>query len=248
MRHQMMKTIALITAALLLAPIAGRAEVPALKGWQCSVALGLTLTRGNSRTLSANGAVLAENLLKHDEFRLGGDLSYGEQEINGVNSTTAQSAHGFGDWKHLFTDRFYSDLRLDGYHDHVADLSYRIIVGPAAGYYFIKNARSRLSAEAGVSYITERKGGTDDNYIALRLGERGEHSFNPQWKVWEQVDILPQVDKFENYIVLAEAGTEAALNAHLSLRVVLRDQYNNRPAPGRGSNDLTLITALAYKF
>jgi hypothetical protein len=58
------------------------------------------------------------------------------------------------------------------------------------------------------------------------------------------------VDKFNNYILNAEVGVEAALNksSNLSLRSVLQDAYVNIPAPNRLKNDLKLITSLVYKF
>jgi putative salt-induced outer membrane protein YdiY len=238
----------LFAATLCVAGSATAGDPPPPPAWHGNISLGLTLTRGNSETLQLAGGFLAENLRKHDEFRLGGTVTYGEQDVNGQTETTTAAAQGFAEWKHLFTDRFYSALRIDGFHDAPADLKYRVIVGPGVGYYFIKKPTTRLSAEAGAAYVTEKQDDKTDDYVTLRLSERGEHHMNDRWKVWEQVDYLPQVDDWARFLVIAEVGTEVALNTRLSLRVVFQDKYNSEPATGRKENDMTLITSIAYKY
>jgi hypothetical protein len=69
-------------------------------------------------------------------------------------------------------------------------------------------------------------------------------------RLWQTVELLPQVDDFNNYIVNAEIGIEADLsqNKRFSLRSFLQDTYNNVPAVGRERNDAKLVTAIACKF
>ena len=106
-----------------------------------------------------------------------------------------------------------------------------------------------MSAEAGPSFVQERVGdGPSDNHWTLRLSERGEHAFTNGAKVWEQVDFLPSVDNLKDYLLNAEVGVEAAINAHISLRVVASDRYNSNPAVDRKNNDITLISSIVYKF
>ena len=82
----------------------------------------------------------------------------------------------------------------------------------------------------------------------MRLGERFEHKFNDRARVWESVEFLPQVDKFDNYLVNFEIGVEAALTKSFSLKTFLDDNYQNQPALGKLKNDAKLIAAIAYKF
>jgi len=156
--------------------------------------------------------------------------------------------HGFIDYKRLFTDRFYGDARIDGFHDDIASLQYRLVVGPAAGYYFIKSDASKLNLEVGPSFIDERLGHMDKSYVTLRVSERGEHALTKASKVWEEVDYLPQVDDFSNYLLNSEIGVEAALNTRFSLRVCADDKFNSKPAAGRKENYITLVSALVYKY
>jgi putative salt-induced outer membrane protein YdiY len=227
-----------------LSPQAEEAEPPARPKWESSAALGLTLTRGNSDTLLFNANVQSQRLADPNEIRLGLDATYGETE----RVKSAESFRGFGQYNRLFSERFYGGLRLEGFRDAVADVEYRFTLSPMAGYYFIKQERTRLAGEIGPSFIYEKQGGESGGYIALRLGERFEHEFSERARIWQSLEFLPQVDDFDNFLILAEVGAEAGLTSNLSLRVTLQNWYDNQPAPGRKKNDIRLVTSLAYSF
>ena len=231
-------------------PASASADSDVVKDWNGSVALGLAVTQGNSKTLVANGAFDISKLWKRDEWRAGADGQYGVNNFgtksNEVNN--AENIHGFVDYKHLFTERLYGDVRGDAWHDDVADLQNREVVGPAIGYYFIKSDASRLSGEAGASFEHQRQATTNSNFFVVHAGERGEHNWGKQAKVWEEVNYFPRVDDLSAYLLLSEVGAEAAINTHFSLRVVFQDRYNSVPASGRVPNDLAILASLVYKF
>ncbi len=229
---------------------AAPADSDVVKDWHGSIALGLAVTQGNSKTLTANGAFDVEKLWKRDEWRSGADGQYGVNNFGAKSNEVinAENIHGFVDYKHLFTERLYGDARADAWHDDVADLQNREIIGPAIGYYFIKTDASRLSGEVGPSYEHERQGGTDSDFFNLRVSERGEHAWGKQAKVWEEVTYLPRIDDFSAYLLLSELGAEASMAAQFNLRVVFQDRYNSAPAPGRVPNDLSILASLVYKF
>ncbi|MEO6035338.1 MAG: DUF481 domain-containing protein [Verrucomicrobiota bacterium] len=213
-------------------------------GWDTSAALGFTLTRGNSDTLLFTGNILTGKKWDQNELAFGADATYGEN--NSVKN--AESLHGFGQYNRLFTERAYGYVRLDGLHDSIADVEYRLTLSPGVGYYFVKEENTKLSGEVGPAFIYEKQGDQTRGYFTARLAERFEHKFNDRAKIWQSVEILPQVDNLDNYIINAEIGLETTLTAKLSLRTYLQDTYDNQPAPGRKKNDLKLVTALAYKF
>ncbi len=236
-----------VAASLLLAGTASAQNAPAAakpSTWESSAALGLTLTRGNSDTLTFAAGVLGTRKWDQNEVNLGADATYGENNSIKNNETL----RGFGQYNRLFSDRVFGYGRLEISHDAIADIEYRITASPGAGYYFIKNEKTNLRGEAGPGFIYEKQGNDSTGYFTLRLAERFEHKISDTAKVWQSLEFLPQVDKFENYLINAEVGIEAALTKALSLRTVLQDTYDHQPAPGRQKNDLKLITALAYKF
>ena len=218
--------------------------------WERSAAVGLTLTRGNSETMTATANVLGQRKWDVHELRLGADATYGETQDQDTDETekTAETLHGFAQYNRLFGERWYGYARIDALHDDIADVDYRVTVSPGVGYYFIKDTRTQLSAEAGPGIVFEKQGGEESTYLTLRLAERFEHRFNDRVRLWQSLEWLPQVDNLDNWILNAELGVESQLTEKLSLRVFAQDTYDNEPAEGREENDLKLVTALAYTF
>lgn len=229
-----------------LSAISGFAQTnePPEPKWESSAAVGLTITRGNTDTEIVTGSLLTSKIEKENEYRFGIDGVYGKSDH--VKNT--ETLHGFGQYNHLFTERAYGYLRLDALHDAIADVDYRITFSPGVGYYFIKNETTRLSGEIGPGFIYEKQGDDTTGYVILRLAEKFEHKFNDRAKLWQSLEILPQIDKFKNTLFIGEIGVEASLAGNFSLRTYLQDTYDTEPAPGRKKNDLKLVAAIAYKF
>jgi putative salt-induced outer membrane protein YdiY len=212
--------------------------------WESSISAGLSLTKGNSDTLLTTVAFKARKKTAENEFMFGADGSYGENDSVRNNETL----HGVGQYNHLFSDRFYGFLNLEGLHDGIADLDYRFTLSPGAGYYFLKETNTTLAIEAGPGLIVQQLGGVNTAYATLRLAERFEHKLNSGARVWEKVEFLPQVNKLHNFLVNAEVGAEASLTKTFSIQVTLQDNFIKQPAPGRKDNDVKLISGLVYKF
>lgn len=228
-------------------------EAPKPKKWDSTATAGVTLTRGNSKTFMASAAVASKRTWTNNEVLFGANAGYGENTttVNGtkVDTTTDSYVRGYGQGNHFFTPKFYGGLRLTGDHDDVAALAYRLTVSPLAGYYFIKETNSFLAGEIGPSYVREKFFDEPvDDYIGMRIGERGEHKFIGGSKIWETIEYIPKVEDFANYLVNAEAGVTAPLAKGLGLSLVLQDTYKSVPAAGKLKNDLKLIAGLTFTF
>ncbi|HEX4119162.1 MAG TPA: DUF481 domain-containing protein [Verrucomicrobiae bacterium] len=238
-------------AASVLSAHAQTAASPATN-WQTSATVGLTLTRGNTDTTLFAFSVASERKMTNDDLKLGADIIYGTSKIQGEGNSqeTADSDRGSVQDNHSFTDHFYGYLRVEGLHDGIADIQYRLSIGPGVGYYLIKNKTLDLSVEGGPGYITEKLGDQYENYAILRAAQALHYQISAHAKLWETLEVLPQANDLDNYILNAEIGVEAALNKSnkLALRTVLDDAYDNEPAAGRLRNDLKLIAGITYKF
>lgn len=213
--------------------------------WETTLTAGLTLTRGNSDTLLATGGITTHKKTPTNEISMGADGAYGTSG----SEKNVDTVHGFTQYNHLFSEKFYAYTRVEGLHDGIADLQYRITVGPGAGYYFLKETNTTFAGELGSSFVTQRLGNEDNSYATLRLAERYEHKFESYGaRIWENVEVLPQVDKFNNYLINAEVGVESSLTKSLSLKTFLVDNFNNEPADGRQKNDVKLVSGIGYKF
>jgi putative salt-induced outer membrane protein YdiY len=220
--------------------------------WVSSAALGVTLTRGNSDTTLVSADARTENKWDANDLSLGANGLYGDQKTLGASRTTetADLLHGFAQYNRIFADNFYGFFRVDGLHDGIADIQYRLTLAPGIGYYFVKEKDTDVSVEVGPGWIDEKLGHLYKNYAVMRLAEKIHQTISDRSRMWETLEYLAQMDNLGDYIMNAEIGIEADLtkNKRLSLRCTLDDTYNNVPALGRLKNDLKLITAIAYKF
>lgn len=229
---------------------AAAADAPAdvKPAWEASASAGLTLTRGNSESTSASLGAKAERKWDANELKLGADGIYGKTKTDGVETKSAETLLGYAQYNRLFTESLYGYLRVEGFHDGVAGIKYRLTVSPGVGYYFIKNKTTQLDAEVGPGFVHEKTDEGEDSYMTIRLAENFKHSFNDRVRVWQKAEFLPQVDDFNNYIFNLEVGIEADLTEKLSFQSKVLDTYDNEPVPGRKKNDLKWINAVSYKF
>lgn len=238
---------------LLAAAVSARAEAPAVPKWTTSVNLGLNTTRGNSKTTAMNGSVVSERKGDKHEVSLGVEGNYGQSEETQTNNTkemktTVQNAKGYAKYRYLFTERDYGYMNSELSQDKIADITYRLIVGPGLGRYFIKSDKNTLGVEAGLSWIKDKVNDVEGDRFALRAAEKYEWKISETAKIWQNVEYLPALDDFNNYLVNGEFGVEAAMNAKLSLRIVAQDHYNNKPAADKETNDFIVTAGLGYKL
>ena len=244
-------------SSLLCSALPGRAQDQApveqqKPKWDTTASAGLTLTRGNSETLLFAVTAATARTWDKNKLSLGADMTYGttKDQTTDVTTRDTDSYHGYIQYDRLFTERFYGYARAEGLYDSIADIKYRAILSPGAGYYLIKQTNIDFCVEAGPAFIFQKLGDDESSYVTLRLAEKFHYALSDRARIWESVEWLPKVDDFNNYIVNAEAGIAADLTQkkNLSLSIVLRDTYNSVPATGRKENDLKLIAAVNYKL
>ena len=234
--------------AVLSVATVGQAAEPAAappKGWQTTARLAAALTRGNSDTVTVAGGVNTMKKWDRDELAFGAAVNYGEEE----DRTTSSSLSGFGQYNHLFTDRFYVYGRVDALHDDLASLAYRVSFGPGAGYYFVKNDKITLSGEVGPGFVMEQyHNESQQEYFTIRFGEKFGWQITKNARIWQSLDYNPQVDDFGNYFLNAEVGIATKISEGFELSLIAQDTYRSRPADGRTENDFKLLAGVGYTF
>jgi len=231
------------TAAPPTATAAAAAEVKK-PTWESSVGFGLALTKGNSDTLMATANFLTGKKWDKNELAFGADGTYGEND----GTKSAESAHAFGQYNRLLNDRLFGFGRVEGLYDALAFIDYRMTVSAGLGYYFIKNDRMTLTAEIGPGWVAEKVAGNTSEYFTIRFAEKFEYKLSKAARIWELAEYMPQVDRWENYLINAELGIETSISKSLNLRTYIQDTYRSEPAPGAKENDLKLIAGVQYKF
>jgi len=224
------------------------------KEWNTGINAGLNYNQGNSETIQINGGILSEYKKNANELRLSLQGAYGESALtknsasNKTAQTTVQNARGIAEYRRLVNEYNYIYVNGDAKHDQMAGIDYRLVAGPGFGRYFLKKDIQTLSAEAGLAYVCQRLSGDVNDSINLRLAQRYAINLLTGSKLWESIELLPAITDPSNYFFNFEIGAEAAMTARLSLRIVLQDQYNNRPAKNKQQNNLQLIAGVGYKL
>jgi len=227
-----------VCAAVLVGGSAGGQE----DGFATKLALGLNLTDGNSQSMQVNGSVVSEGEKKGlGSVRLGADVGYGETTVENVDEKTVDNARVFANVRKTLSECSFAYVDSAVGRDDIAAIDYRAMVGVGGGVYLARSDKLKLSVEAGVSYIVEEVADATRDYPALRVAERIDSQIGASAKIWQSAEYLPRADDLASYLLSAELGAEAALNATMSLRVVLQDKYDSEPAAGLESNDVTLI-------
>lgn len=219
-------------------------EAPKKVRWESEIALGLTLTSGNTDTVMLTADARTQRKKHPTEWSFGLSASYGE--VEDVKST--ELLRGYGQFNRLFGEYWFGYLRADGLHNDITGVDYRFTVGPGLGRYLIKRTQTTLRVEAGGTFLWERVAGIEKDYVAVRFAERFEHKISDRVRMWQSAEFLPAVEDWSDYVLNMEAGIDSALSKSLSLRVYLQDIYDSKPAPGRKPNDLRLVSALVVKF
>lgn len=212
--------------------------------WQVTLSLGASANDGNSDAKQGNGGLLVEKKEKSNEYRLTVDGNYGEAE--GDKNTDNLKADA--NYRRIFAERAYGYADASYAYDTIADVDYRYSAGPGLGYYLLKGEKTTLSFEAGPSYVWEKLGGVEDDYLGVRFAERCERKLPGNAKIWQSAEYVAEAQDFDNHLVTAELGAEAPLVGRLHLRVVVKDVYDNTPAPDRKENDFSVIGGLGVKF
>ena len=219
------------------------------KDWNTSLNAGLNLTHGNSENMLVNGTILADYNKADNIFRLNIQGNYNKNvSTNDIEKTTIQNARGIIEYQRLFSERDYAYANASLFHDLIAGIDYRGIVGPGVGRYFFKGDLLKLSMEIGAAYLYQRLTSNTDSSVNLRVAQRFEMKLLATSKIWESIECLATIDDAGNNLVNFEIGAEAAINTRLNLRIVLQDQYNSRPAAGKKSNDVQLIAGVGCKL
>ena len=227
---------------------------PPLPAWQTTFTFGLTVTGGNTKTLLAGVDLSTQLKTPVNEYLFDVNGAYGEND----EVVNAESLDGSGQYNRLATERLYYGIKVEGYHDSIAGIDYRLTASPLVGYYLIKTTNTSLVAEIGPGYIYQRdeyepagtSTGSDStsSHATIRLAERFDHEFNANTKIWEKVEVIPEVNNFGNFYSDGEIGVSSTLSKHTALTTYIDDTYYQVPSAGRLRNDVKLVSGITYKF
>lgn len=222
--------------------VPGRTEA---QEWSSSFDLGASFTSGNSETIFVTTSLTIDKEFgEFNEFFSNITFAYGEDD----DTTTTQEVLLSASWKMLFDEQNYTGLRVDGRHDDLADIKYRIGLSAFLGHYFIRTEDLQFSMEGGFGYTQEEQGDFRNNHINSYFGERFNLWVTDYTRIYQSFAFFAPVDDFSDFRFIGELGLETYLSQNLSFKFFVQDKFENTPAVEREQNDFKVVSGVSYKF
>ena len=224
--------------------VSALADPPPPPAWDSQLSLGMNLASGNTESQEARAELTAKKETEDQAWKFSAEGAYAETD----DQTTADRAKLLGRYDLFITEREFGSTQITFEYDDPAALHQRVVFGPALGYFLVKEETARLSVEAGPSYVNEKVGEEERQFVVLRLAERFDRDLGNESKLWEAAEYLPDIEQNGNFLANAEAGIEAAVKGPFSLKLKIEDRYNSKPAEGKEENDVLVTSAVCYKL
>jgi len=243
-----------IVTTLVVAGAVFAEEEKDTKGFESKLVGGLTLTEGNSETLAAHIGLSTKRINGDRKFRAEADFNYGEQtsSTEGKSETTVENVTASVQARKDLRDSFYGYLGGDFLYDDIAAVDYRVSAGPGIGVYLVRNEKNVLDIEGGIVWVFEEVAGVEEDFPALRLGQRYERNLSETARLWQSLVWIPQLDDFDNFTLDVEIGAEADMTDNTNLRVVVKNRYDNQPGikddVELDENDLSIVAGVGVDF
>jgi hypothetical protein len=236
----------IMLAALVAMPVAGFAADTNVV-WKSSLGLGATYKSGNTEKSLFTMNLKGDRSAPRTDWI---NSLYGEYGKTEGDQTEGQ-LRGQSDyrWKLGNDSKWYAAAFGEIYNDALKDINYRVKLGPNVGYYFIKNDKMKLDANAGINYVRESTAVEDKDYAEYRAAANYFWQISATAEYYLNVEYSADVEDIDNGNGLFVTGVKSKVNNKLALFVELRDEYDNMPdGPDVVYNDVTIIAGLSYDF
>ncbi|MBI2881425.1 MAG: DUF481 domain-containing protein [Candidatus Tectomicrobia bacterium] len=213
--------------------------------WSGKLSAGAALQSGNTDSFGVNFRAEVSRRTRPDRLTFLGEYQRTEDQ----DDLTTDKGRLLGRYDHLFTDRFFTFGLLNLETDRKEELALRHTESAGPGYFFIKNRRTELSGEVGLSHIQEIfRDGRSRSDLAGRAAVAWEQ------KIWKSTLSVkgayqPKLhDPETDFLVNGEIVFSTPLTGSLVFDLIATDEYDNDPEPGVEKNDASFKLNLGVRF
>jgi putative salt-induced outer membrane protein YdiY len=224
--------------------------------WSGVLDTGLSLTRGNSESLTYSLGGKAARVTERDKITVYSNAIYTNSSLNGVSATTAHAIRGGVRGDLNVGDKMFVFGFTDFEYDAFQHLDLRNVVGGGLGYHAIKTANTTFDLFGGGSFEQEyfspnppaepisltRKSGE------IVAGEELNTKMSNRTTLSERFALYPNVSNTGSYRFQFDTTAATKLKGWLSWQVTYSDRYLSDPLPGLKKNDLLLSTGIRLTF
>lgn len=234
---------------------------PAVEKWHGSVNVAFQSSRGNTYENSAT--VLANLNRRWEKDRLDANFGYYYSETGNSKESKEKSTDRWeieAQHDHFWSPKWYSYEKGKYEQDDIAGLDYRLTLGAGAGYQWLDGFNSEMTGkwsfnqEVGAAWIKNQyviqDPSADDSYATVRYAHHLKYfpKWNEKIEGFHNLEFLPQVNDWENYLIIADVGFSTKIVMDFDLLCKIEWDYNSMPSVGRKSSDIRYIVGLGYKW
>jgi len=224
--------------------------------WSGLLDTGLSLTRGNSESLTYSLAGKAARVTERDKLTVYTNAIYAKSTANDVSSTTAHAIRGGIRGDLNVSEKLFVFAFTDFEYDAFQHLDLRNVIGGGMGYHVIKSARTTFDVFGGGSFDQEYfspNPPTEPTSVTRKSGEivAGEElntKVNSRTTLSERFSIYPNVSDLGQYRYQFDVSAATKLKNWLSWQITFSDRFLSNPLPGLKQNDLLLSSGIRLTF
>lgn len=228
--------------------------------WSALLDTGLSLTRGNSESLTYNLSGKAARVTDRDKISVYTTAIYATSTINGVNAATANAIRGGVRGDLNVSDKFFVFGFTDQEFDQFQDLDLRSVFGGGFGYHALQTKNTTFDIFGGGSYDADFFGAvtasatkpaspaTTRKIGEAVAGETFNTKLNNRTTITQQFSFYPDLSNTGQYRFQWDSTGATKLKNWLSWQVTFSDRFLSDPLPGFKKNDLLLSTGFRFTF
>ena len=218
--------------------------------WTGTVTIGGMIARGNTETDSLNALGHAERRTFKDRIILDGGYLFGAQKVPGDSwHETSNDLYGSAEYDYFFSRKLYSYASVRADHDTIAGIDLRLAPGVGAGYQWVEKPNFSFNTEGGFGWLYRKYAHDgEDSAASARAAYHLKTKFNERLSGFHDFEYLPGLNNINNYFFDTDAGIRDTLTEHFFAEFSVYYQYDSRPAPGKGPNDIRFILGVGWTF
>ena len=213
--------------------------------WSGSADAGLSLTKGNSDTLTfALGAQVARTTTR-DKIGVYFASLFAKNSTTGDSITTANAIRGGLRYDFNLSKRVFAFGSSDMEYDKFQELDLRLVLGGGLGYKVAKTERTTFDLFAGGAFNQEYfSTGLNRKSGEVILGEELTHKLSSISTLAQRAVFYPNLSDTGEYRFSFDTTAVTRLSRSLGWQVTFSDRYISNPIAGTKKNDLLLTTGL----
>lgn len=225
--------------------------------WSGVLDTGLSLTRGNSSTITYNLSAKAARVTQRDKISVYTTAIYATDDSTPPERTTAHAIRGGVRGDLNVSDRVFGFGLTDFEYDQFQNLNLRNTIGGGFGYYLVKSKNTQFDLFGGATFLQEYFSvpldpadptSTSRKSAEGLIGEELTTAFNKKMTLSQRFSYFPNITNTGEYRFIFDTTAATKLKNWLSWQTTFSDNFVSDPAPGKKTNDVLLSTGLRFSF